>query len=195
MSPSGLRQFARVCARRAVLNLGTMGLILTALLSLVVLCGGCGYKQVRYGQALGDARRVSIETLSNDSDEPGVEMMVSDALRREFLRRGAVSLVSDAKAADLVLRGRVLRLRTIPRSFSAVVLALEYSVTLEIDLQVARRDGELIPIDARSLKQTEIYLASADLEAGRKNRDEALRRISSLLAARVYDAIFMEATE
>ena len=83
-----------------------------------------------------------------------------------------------------VLRGRVLRLRTIPRSFSAVVLALEYSVTLEIDLQVARRDGELIPIDARSLKQTEIYLASADLEAARKNKIEALRRVSGLLAER-----------
>ena len=51
-----------------------------------------------------------------------------------------------------------------------------------------------IEIDLPSLRETEIYLASADLEAGRKNRDEALRRISGLIAARVYDAIYMAVT-
>ena len=172
-----------------------MGVYWASLLALALLCGGCSYKQVKYGQALGDARQVSIQTLANDSDEPGIEMMVSEALRREFLRRGAVSLVADAQDADLVLSGRVLRIRTQPRSFSAVVLALEYSVTLQIDIQVAMRDGERVPIDSRSLRETEIYLASSDLEAGRKDRDEALRRISSLLAARVYDAIYMEVAE
>ncbi len=172
-----------------------MRVILTGLLSLAVLGGGCGYKHVTYSQGLGAARRVSIQTLSNESDEPGVEMMLSEALRREFLRRGAVSLVADAKDADLVLRGRVLRIRTQARSFSAVVLALEYSVTLEIALEVAWRDGQRVPIDRRSLNQTAIYLASADLEVGRKNRDEALRRISTLLAARVYDALVTEVTE
>ena len=50
------------------------------LLCLVVFCGGCGYKQIGYGQGLGNALRVSVETLANDSDEPGVEMMLSDAL-------------------------------------------------------------------------------------------------------------------
>ena len=35
---------------------------------------------------------------------------------------------------------------------------------------------------------------AGDLEAGRKNRDEALRRIAGLLAARVYDGLYMEAT-
>ena len=75
------------------------------------------------------------------------------------------------------------------------MLAREYRVTLGIDIQVVRSDGEPVRIDSRSLRETEIYLASADLEAGRKNRDEALRRISSLLAARVYDAIYVEVAE
>ena len=171
-----------------------MRVCLALLLPLLVLASGCGYKQVRYAQALGDVSRVSVQTLSNDSDEPGIEMMVSEALRREFLRRGAVSLVANPKHADLALGGRVLRIRTQPRSFSATVLALEYSVTLEIDVQVTRADGERVVLDVRSLRETAIYLASADLEAGRKNRDEALRRISGLLAARVYDGIYMETT-
>ena len=171
-----------------------MGVVPAFLLSLALFFGGCSYKQVEYGRALGGARRVSIQTLSNDSSEPGIELMVSEALRREFLRRGAVSLTAHSSDADLALRGRVLGLNTRPRSFSAAVLALEYSVTLEIKIEVSRRDGELIKIDSPSLRETEIYLASADLEAGRKNRDEALRRISGLIAARVYDAIYMAVT-
>ena len=40
-----------------------------------------------------------------------------------------------------------------------------------------------------ALTGTELYLASADLEAGRKNRREALRRVADVLAARVHDAL------
>ena len=89
-----------------------LAFLLSVALLVALLFGGCGYKQVKYAQALGDARRVSVQTLSNDSDEPGIEMMVSEALRREFLRRGAVVLVEDPEKADLALRGRVLGIRT-----------------------------------------------------------------------------------
>ena len=172
-----------------------MGVHWTCVLSLVVVCGGCGYQQLKYGQALGDVNRVWVRTLANDSNEPGIEMMVSEALRREFLKRGSVSLTTDSDDADLSVKGRVLQIRTQPRSFSAAVLALEYAVTLEIEIRVTDRDGERIQIDDRSLRETEIYLASADLESGRKNRDEALRRVSGVLAARVYDAIYMALAE
>ena len=54
---------------------------------------GCGYSLVRYGEGLGDVKRVAIRGLANDSFEPGVDALVSEALAREFLRRGALRLV------------------------------------------------------------------------------------------------------
>ena len=58
------------------------------------------------------AQRWRLPTLRNDSYEPGVELLVADALRREFLRRGAFQLTDDPAAADLVVSGSVLPIQT-----------------------------------------------------------------------------------
>jgi outer membrane lipopolysaccharide assembly protein LptE/RlpB len=161
---------------------------------LVVLCAwlvaGCGYAFVRYDGGLGEVRSVAVDTPRNDSYEPGVEFVVADALRREFLRRHGVRLVEDPAGADLVISGRVLPIRSNSRSFSSVILALEYELTLALELHATKADGSELAIDPRATSETERYLASADVEALQKNRQEALRRAAALLAGRVYDALY-----
>jgi hypothetical protein len=83
----------------------------------------------------------------------------------------------------------VLPLRIAPASLSPVVLTLEYQLTLEVDLHARAADGREVAGDKRSLVETERYLSSADAEAQRKNRGEALRRVSRLLAARFLDRL------
>jgi hypothetical protein len=151
---------------------------------------GCGYTLVGYDGGFGDLKTVAIQTPTNNSFEPGVEYVVADALRREFLRRGAVRIVGDPAAADVVLGGSVREVRTWGRSFSSVVLTLEYELVLTLDLEARRSDGTLLPIGPRSLQEAEFYLASADVEATRKNREEAIRRVSKVLAQRVHDSLF-----
>lgn len=150
---------------------------------------GCGYKLVRYGGSLGDVESLTIETLSNESTEAGVEHIMSDALRREFLRRGAVRLTEDPKVADLVLTGSVLPLESSGSSFSSAVLVIEYQLTMSLVIQATRSDGTEVPMDPRALRESERYLVSPDVEATRKNRDEALHRIAAQLAGRVHDAL------
>lgn len=161
-----------------------------SLLLLLALAAGCGYRLVRYEGALGDARRIAIHNLENDSFEPGVGSLVAGALHREFLRRGALRVVDDPEAADLVLTGRVASLQTTRRSFSSIEFALEYEVRMVLDLSVRRRDGTRVKLGGRSLRESELYLTSADLEVERKNREEALRRLATLLAGRVHDALY-----
>ncbi len=154
------------------------------------MVSGCGYRLL----GAGDARdlTVSVVTLTNDSVEPGVELTVTRALRRAFLRRAAPRLVSDPSRADLVIRGRVLPLHTRAESFDTVALALEYRVEVTLALDVQDASGTPIRIDPTALKQAELYLASADAEAARKNREEALRRIADVLAGRIHDAIGLQ---
>ena len=66
---------------------------------------------------------------------------------------------------------------------------------MTIALKVSRRDGTEVPIDSGSLTESEIYLASSDVEAGRKNREEAMRRISMVLAGRFLDSRYIENAE
>ena len=63
-------------------------------------------------------------------------------------------------------------------------------MTLALDVQDA--SGTTIPVDPTALKEAELYLASADAEAARKNREEALRRVADVLAGRIHDAIGLQ---
>ena len=156
---------------------------------------GCGYTLVGYDAGLGDFGTVAIQTPANDSFEPGVEYLVADALRREFLRRGAVRVVDDPGAADLVLGGSVRDVRTSGRSFSSVIFTVEYELELTLDLEARRSDGTPLPIGPRSLREAEYYLASADVEATRKNRSEAIRRLTKVLAQRVHESLLEAARQ
>lgn len=158
-------------------------------LTLPILLAGCGYQFVRYQSTGEEARQISVTTLQNDSQEAGVELLVSEALRREILQRGGLELVSDPDRADFRLRGRVLPVRTRSRSFTGSVLAREYEVTLRLDLRVDSHDPDARSMGSVEFEASEIYLASADAAVLRKNRREALRYLSGLLARRVHDSI------
>jgi len=159
------------------------------------LAAGCSnYHFVRTNEPLGSVRRVAVRTLVNNSYEPGLDLLVTDALRREFRRHGLV-LVADPAQADLVLAGTVLDLHTTTRSFSSIAFSLEYQVQLTIQLAATLADGKTLPIDPTALSEWELYLTSSDVEAERRNRDEALRRLASVLASRVQESLAQRLTE
>ena len=149
---------------------------------------GCGYQLIRAPKG-GELQRVAIRGFSNDSFEPGVELLVSDALRREFLRRGEVRLVDDSELADLVIAGAVEEVDVRRRSFSSISFSLEYEVKMNLALAVTQPDGTELRLDGRTMNETERFLASADVEVTRTNREEALRRLASLLAVRIHDVL------
>ena len=165
-------------------------------LALTLATVACGYRVARHpGTLAEDAPRMLIRTLDNDSSEPGLERVVSEALRREWLRRGRYRLVSDPARADWVLEGRVLPVQVRTETLSSVVLAVEQTLTLGVELRVERaRGGEATPhaLPAASLRESEIYFASPDLEVGRKNRDEARRQVAPRIAARAGAAVDQE---
>jgi len=174
--------------------MGRLGRISIALVGLLAF-PGCGYRLIGAGSGLSSLESVAIETPRNDSYQSGVEYMVADALRRELLRRGGAELSEDPEDANLVVSGRVQSLRAEPRSFSSVVLVLEYEVTMTLDLVARRRDGSEVLLEARALQESERFLSSADVEAERKNRMEAIRRVSQILATRFFDSVAEEMTQ
>jgi hypothetical protein len=168
----------------------TGGLLRSALGIVAVAGSGCGYQLLHYDEPIATVGSVAIQTFVNESYEPGVEFVVADALRREFLRRGAVVLVDEAIDADLVVSGVVEPIVTRTRSFSSIALALEWEVTLRLAVDAEWPDGTTTRLDEGSTRATERYLASADIEATRKNREEAIRTLASGLASHVHDRLY-----
>ncbi|MEE8166683.1 MAG: LPS assembly lipoprotein LptE [Myxococcota bacterium] len=174
--------------------------VLPILAASLLSLWGCGYRPLPFsagnpsdGRAspgtLGVPTRLAVMAIRNDSPEPWLDRILTDALRREMEARGALRLVNDPADADLVLRGHVRPLHTRSKSFSSFVLALEYSVTLELDLEVVRASGDIVRLDSEMLSETDVYLASADIEVTRTHKLEALRRLSDILASRIADTI------
>ncbi|MBK7948669.1 MAG: hypothetical protein IPK00_07965 [Deltaproteobacteria bacterium] len=140
-------------------------------------------------RAGGERARVTVVALRSDSPEPWLDRIVTDALRREVGGRARLVLTENPSNAALQLRGRIRPLDISSRSFSSFVAALEYSLTLALDLEVRLANGDVVKLDPAMLSETDSYLASPDIEVTRTNRLEALRRMSDLLATRVADAI------
>lgn len=51
--------------------------------------------------------------------------------------------------------------------------------------------GNIVRLDSRTLTESDVYLASPDIEVTRTNRLEVLRRLSDILAVRLADSIEM----
>jgi len=162
-------------------------LVLGLALAGAPACGS--YRLVRSEPAEGG--RIAIRTLRNDTAHAGLELLVSESLRRTVLERGVLTLVADPDDADWVVAGTVQPLAVRSQSFSSVVLALEYTLTLSLELRVDGPDGPL-RLDRELLQGTDLYLASADVEVTRRNRREALRRAASSIASRVHDVLAAE---
>lgn len=176
-------------------------------ISLVAAIAACGYHStlgpppaapaaargeggdLGHGLASRERARVAVVALRSDSPEPWLDRIVTDALRREVGGRARLSLTEEPANAALQLRGRIRPLDINSRSFSSFVAALEYSLTLALDLEVRLSNGDVVKLDPAMLSETDSYLASPDIEVTRTNRLEALRRMSDLLATRVADAI------
>lgn len=159
------------------------------MLVLATLLTGCGYRFARYTQPDGNAERICVVTLENDSEEAGVELLASESLRHEILTRGGLELISDPRRADYTLSGKVISVRTHSRSFTGVALAREYEIVLKLELQVVSNGTGPGAMARESFEAREIYSASADAAVLRKNRVEALRYLSGLLARRVHDSM------
>ncbi len=167
------RQFA---LRRAVV----------LLLALILVWGGCGYRLAAAGP---DTVAVRVETLTNDSIEPGIGLTLAAALRRETERTTGLRLVEKSSTPAYTVSGRVRSVDTFGRTFTPGILAIEYTVTIQLDVILTGPGQERFSVDSFAQRASEIYLASADLQISQKNREEALRRVSMLLADRLLAQI------
>jgi outer membrane lipopolysaccharide assembly protein LptE/RlpB len=172
--------------------------LLVVAVVLVASLAACGYRStlesgagLRADRASSSAERprIAILALRSDSPEPWLDRIVTDALRREVGGRARLQLTNEPESAELRIRGRIRPLETTSRSFSSFVAALEYSLTLVLDLEVQLAGGDVVKLDSTMLSETESYLASPDIEVTRTNRLEALRHLSDQLASRVADTI------
>lgn len=123
------------------------------LLLWVVLLGGCGYVLQGGGTALPlDVRRIYIPVVENNSSQPGLTMVMTEALRDRFERFGAVTVVDSLGAADAVLRSKIVEVTQASRtSSSRSDNVVQYDTTVTVAAELVRVGGQLLWSNPRIL--------------------------------------------
>jgi outer membrane lipopolysaccharide assembly protein LptE/RlpB len=167
------------------------------LLLLTLLVVGCGYHFRADGEPVGiQLESLAIPLFSSTSSEIGFEADFTKMIRQEFISNGRVPLVTEEKA-QAVLVGKIQEIRADPLTYRSqdvtvggntstfeVTKSRKLRVKLEVQL-VDRRSGKVIWREA-GMEDQASYAVSGDPLETRYTEQQALQKIASRLAKRIY---------
>jgi outer membrane lipopolysaccharide assembly protein LptE/RlpB len=168
--------------------------IFTAMLLIVMLSGGCGYHIVGTGKPSSHGiYSVAVPIFDNRTSEPEAEFIFTEALRQEFLKRGGVRL-TDVKDADVVFRGKLIRLAATDVAHNRFNQAIESRFFVTVDVRCEdRRTGRILWQD-NQLTFSRAYPYGTTAFDSYTGRRAALEYIAQQIAERIYDR-FMTALQ
>jgi hypothetical protein len=103
---------------------------------LLAVLGGCGYRlSGQAGTIPAPLQRISVPMFSNGTGVPGLEQLLTAAVRTQLQRDGRVRLGTDATSTTQ-LRGEVRRYELRLLATDSNVFALEYRIELEVHVVV-----------------------------------------------------------
>lgn len=167
---------------------------LTAFVAILTIAGhisGCGYALVGRGTSLPpDVKSVSIQTFANKSGEPGLDIIVTGALRDEFTMDGRLA-VDDSGGADSSLTGVIESYSLQPVAYRSTGEASEYNVNLDMTVthKSTRTDRTLLK---QRVSVNWRYVAEGTITASEGQRllatKEAARKAAETLLSLVIEA-------
>ena len=149
----------------------------------------CGYHRIRPGNNVpSDVTSIAVPVFRNDSYEPGIEVLLTEALREQFLRSGFVRL-TDVKNADAVVAATVKKFSLKAISFSETDYATEYRASVVMRIKLVTREGKVLWQD-RNVSRVEDFRVSVDIFQTEAAKQQATAKIARDLMADVHDRIF-----
>lgn len=113
---------------------------------LICALSACGYTFQGGGSVLPpDIKNVYVPTIENNTTEAGLAQTITESVRDQFERFGVLTVVDDSRAADAVLKLRLLRVQRSTRSSTASTdTALQYDATLVMSGELRRVGGAVL---------------------------------------------------
>jgi len=170
-----------VCLRRAMVGL-FIGL------ACLVFLTSCGY---RFAGSDGPPRGVEklfIENIVNQTTEPGIDVLITDALKNEFLKKYRGTLVP-RQEAQAVLSGTLIGIRTKTVARRGTLTSLERRVYMTIELALKSVESERLWY-AKGITSSDTYqVVAGDKEASEQNKREVLGDLAEILAENSFNRL------
>jgi len=166
-------------------------------IAAVMLYTGCGYYFRADGKPIGiEMNSIAIPLVTSSSSEKGFEADFTRMLREEFISHSEVAIVETGQA-DMILKGRIVYIETMPLSYDSreyeaggrtVTHETTNSRRLKIRLDISlieRATGKSIWHDG-NMEEDALFNVENEPLATQYNQQQALIKIASLLAKRIY---------
>ena len=103
--------------------------------SVVFTFSGCGYRLASKNPGNGGGRTIAVPTFSNQTTTYRIEQRLTEAVRREFIRRTKYKVVA-SETGDVLLGGDVLSFMAIPIIFNPQGRGSSYTVFVELNVRL-----------------------------------------------------------
>ncbi|RJP83617.1 MAG: hypothetical protein C4522_00285 [Desulfobacteraceae bacterium] len=144
----------------------------------------CGYQFAGMGKMPGGAKTVFVTMLKNNSNETGLERIITNSIINEFSRSG-ITMIKDQTRADAVLSGVVSSVYTETIARSSANTSSERRVYTRLDMKLTDNKGKVLW--ARSgLEESEAYLTGTDED---RQRSQAIEELVKRLSRTVYQRL------
>jgi outer membrane lipopolysaccharide assembly protein LptE/RlpB len=150
------------------------------------LLSGCGYRLASKNLGGGDGRTIAVPTFVNATSSYRIEQRVTEAVRRELIRRTRFTVVPE-KSGDLLVTGEVLSYAAVPVIFNQQGRGSAYTLVVDLNVRVTEtQTGKVVFQNDRwsfrelfELSQTSADFVPEDPAA----LDRLARRFASSLVA------------
>src|ERR1700733_4786326 len=150
------------------------------LLTLLLLCAGCGYHTAgQVVQLPENVKTIAIPAFKNETLTYRIDQMLTSSVVREFTTRTHYRIVNDASdEADATLRGTILSTTATPLTYdTATGRAASILVVVSIKVALTDRSGKVLYQNPAYLFR-EQYEISQDLASFFEEDSPAFRRLS-----------------
>ncbi|RME62116.1 MAG: hypothetical protein D6780_00330 [Candidatus Dadabacteria bacterium] len=183
---------------------------------LIFSFAGCGYTFSGGGSILpDDIKKVAVLPAVNETAEPRMGSLLTEALRDQFEKFGTFEVVEQESRADAIVESRV---KSIERGSESVTAgteqALQYNVKVTVDVELKRKDGTLLwkgdnlaergvfgGVSSVVVESSPAFAAQGlslsdleslgNIELSRAQEEEIFEEIAEKLAKRVYQEAVM----
>ena len=165
-------------------------IIVSVTLAVIATAPACGYHLSGTGSIVPQGvKTISVPVFFNVTNEPYVDVEITQAVVEEFLTDGRLRVVS-LEDADLALRGKIIKYEVIPLSYNPQSYVQQYRVHLVVDAVLEDLRSKKILWRERGIESTVIsdYAVSYD-PAGRTDisltkiaKDAAIKNASKDIA-------------
>jgi len=139
---------------------------------------------------LPDINRLFISLFENRSTETGIDILLTDDLKNEFIHKYGGTL-SEKEHAAAILSGSITGIRTWTVSRTGALTSQERRISITVDVKLKDAAGKTLR-SATGVSADETYaVVSGDKQATDKNKQNAIL----LLSKQIAEAVFYRLTE